>query len=73
MNKNQIEKRLLDINDCAAYLGVSKYTLYRWVNMRKIPYIKCGHLLKFDPKDIENWINKNRVEEYSISASSCLI
>ncbi len=58
-----MEKYLLDLNDCAAYLGVSKYTFYRWVNERKIPYIKCGCSVRFDAKDIENWINKNRAEE----------
>ena len=63
MNNKQMEKRLLDINECAAYLGISKNTLCSWINQRKIPYIKCGHPLRFDIKDIDTWLDKNKVKE----------
>lgn len=33
MNNKKTEKRLLDINECASYLGVSKYIIYCWINM----------------------------------------
>ncbi len=67
MNNSKMEKQLLDINDCAAYLGISKNTLYSWVNQRKIPYLKCGSLLRFNIKDIDTWLNKNKVKEINFT------
>jgi excisionase family DNA binding protein len=64
MNNKNTEKYLLDENGCTAYLGISKNTIYSWVNQRKMPYIKVSRSARFDPKDIENWINKNKVKEY---------
>jgi excisionase family DNA binding protein len=64
MNNNRFEKRLLDINDLAIYLHISKNTLYNWLYRRKIPHIKVGRSVRFDLKDIEKWINEKRVEKY---------
>lgn len=54
------DRRLMDVNELSAYMGVSVNTLYGWVSMRKIPYIKAGRLLRFDPQDIESWIADNK-------------
>jgi excisionase family DNA binding protein len=32
----------------------------RLVHEKRIPYIKWGHLLRFDPTDIANWIDTYR-------------
>ncbi len=56
-----MEKRILNMNDCAEYLGLSKGTLYVWVCRRKIPYVKVGRLVKFDMREIEGWLKENSV------------
>jgi excisionase family DNA binding protein len=33
----------------------------RLVAERRIPYVKFGHLLRFDPVDLEEWIDAARV------------
>lgn len=53
---------LMSIHEVSTMLGMAVHTIYSWVNQRKIPYVKVGRLLRFDPKDIENWISKNKVE-----------
>ena len=53
--------RFLDIQETARHLGVSTTTLYKWVNQRKIPYIKLGRLVKFDPLKLEEWIRQQTV------------
>ena len=35
--------------------------LRRLVQGRRIPYIKWGHLLRFDPDEIETWISRHHV------------
>lgn len=56
------KNRLINIHEVSAILGTAVNTIYSWVNQRKIPYVKVGRLLRFDPKDIESWISKNKVE-----------
>lgn len=52
---------LLDIHAVAARLGVTERHMRRLVAERRIPYLKWGHLLRFDPAEIEQWIESSRV------------
>lgn len=54
-------KRFLDISGLCAYLDIKKQTAYTWVYEKKIPYIKMGRLVKFDRKEIDEWIDSKRV------------
>jgi excisionase family DNA binding protein len=48
--------QLIDINALAELLGVQVRHVRRLVYERRIPYIKWGHLIRFDPTEIEHWI-----------------
>ena len=52
---------LLTIQQAAQMTGISTTTLYKWVSQRKIPYIKMGRLVKFDPSKLEEWIKQQTV------------
>jgi excisionase family DNA binding protein len=52
--------RLLTIAEVATTLGVDVRHVRRLVHERRIPYIKWGHLLRFDPIDIAAWIDTYR-------------
>lgn len=43
---------LLDIQGIATLLLVSPKTIYRWVRLRKIPFIKLEHHIRFDPDEV---------------------
>jgi len=62
-----MEKRLLNINETAEYMGLSKNTLYSWVWQRRIPFVKCGRLTKFDIRDIDKWIEAKKVSANKIN------
>jgi len=51
---------LLDITGVAEHLGVTPRHIRRLVAERRIPFVKWGHLLRFDPADIARWIAVNR-------------
>ena len=51
---------LIDITAVAQRLGVQVRHVRRLVHERRIPYIKWGHLLRFDPADIDTWIDRSR-------------
>ena len=48
---------LVDIEGVAEYLGVSVRHVRRLVFERRIPFIKWGHLLRFDLDEIATWID----------------
>ncbi|MEJ7844824.1 MAG: helix-turn-helix domain-containing protein [Acidimicrobiales bacterium] len=52
--------RLLDIATLADRLSVDVRHIRRLVAERRIPFIKWGHLLRFDPAEIASWIDANR-------------
>ena len=51
---------LLDITTLAEHLGVTTRHIRRLVHEKRIPYIKWGHLIRFDPADIAAWLEDNR-------------
>ena len=54
-------RHLLTIQQAAYVTGIAVPTLYKWVSHRKIPYIKLGRLVKFDPGKLDEWIKQQTV------------
>jgi excisionase family DNA binding protein len=52
--------RLLNIAEVADALGVDVRHVRRLVHERRIPYVKWGHLLRFDPAEITAWVDAHR-------------
>ena len=52
--------RLLGITELADHLGVNVRHIRRLVHERRIPFIKWGHLIRFDPDEVSAWIDANR-------------
>lgn len=44
----------------AQRLGTTERHIRRLVNESRIPYVKVGGLVRFDQRDIEKWIARNR-------------
>ena len=75
-NKKQC-KEVLTTQEVADYLGVSKSCVYKWTMSRVIPHYKAptGKLCYFNRKEIEDWMQSNRVqtdEEISQQAQTYL-
>ena len=51
---------LLDLPAVAERLGVNQRHVRRLVAERRIPYLKWGHLLRFDPAEVEAWLDRAR-------------
>jgi excisionase family DNA binding protein len=52
---------LLDIATLAERLHVRIRYIRRLVEEKRIPYIKLGHFIRFDPEEIAIWIRQSRV------------
>jgi excisionase family DNA binding protein len=55
-----LPERLLTIAEVADALGVEIRHVRRLVHERRIPYIKWGHLLRFDPVEVAAWVDAAR-------------
>ena len=58
--ENPTLAHLLTIAEVADALGVNVRHVRRLVHERRIPYIKWGHLLRFDPIEIAEWVDRAR-------------
>lgn len=56
MSESIFVDRWVSVEEIAAYLGVSKETIYRWVEKQKIPARRVGKFWKFKPSEIDEWI-----------------
>jgi len=59
--RDPLPRRLITIQDAAAYTGLSVHTLYTMVSQRRIPYVKVGRLTKFDVGLLDAWIKQHTV------------
>jgi len=52
---------LLTIQQAATRTSLSVHTLYTMVSQRRIPFIRFGKAIRFDPVAIERWIQQHTV------------
>lgn len=57
-----VRPSLMTIEQAGERLGVSTRHMRRLVAERRIPYVKWGHLLRFDPLAIDEWVERFSVE-----------
>jgi excisionase family DNA binding protein len=52
---------LLSIGQLAERLGTTPRHVRRLVAERRVPFVKVGRLVRFDPDDIAAWLDGRRV------------
>jgi excisionase family DNA binding protein len=52
--------KLLDYEELADWLNDSIRHLRRLVQEGRIPYLKVGHFVRFDPDQVRQWLEDNR-------------
>lgn len=62
MNLRQLIARgaLIKPEELAKALSVSPGTVYAWIARGTIPYLAFGKSKRFDPADLEEWLNSHR-------------
>jgi len=51
-----ITDRWLSVDEIAAYLGIKRDTVYKWINEKRIPSHRLGRLWKFRTDEIDEWV-----------------
>lgn len=55
-------ERWLSVEEIANHLGVSKETIYRWLDRQKIPANRIGRLWKFKATEVDQWVKNGGAE-----------
>lgn len=52
----ETDERWLSVEEIAAHLGVSKESIYRWLDAQKIPAHRVGRLWRFSKAEVNEWV-----------------
>jgi excisionase family DNA binding protein len=58
-----MEDRWLSVDEIAAYLGIKRDTVYRWISERNIPRHKIGRLWKFRKEENDEWLKSGGADD----------
>lgn len=50
------EEPWVDVDEVAAHLGVTRDSVYRWVESKNLPARRVGRLLRFRLSEIDAWV-----------------
>ncbi len=51
-----MEDRWLSVDEICAHLGVSRDTVYKWIDQKSMPAHRAGRLWKFKKDDVDEWM-----------------
>ena len=51
-----MDDRWLSVEDICTYLGVSRDTVYKWIDKMGMPAHRAGRLWKFKKDEVDNWV-----------------
>ena len=57
------------VEEVARHLGVTKDSVYRWIENKQLPAHKIGRLWKFKISEVDNWVRAGGVAEAAPSAT----
>lgn len=55
-------RRHLELEEAAAYLGMSPSWLYRQVERKKVPHLRLGRKIAFRVADLDRWLESQLVK-----------
>ncbi len=55
---------LLDIEAAASRLNVTERFIRRMVQERRVPHLKIGKFVRFDPVELDEWIDEQRIDAH---------
>jgi excisionase family DNA binding protein len=58
-----MKEQYLNVTQAAAYLTLSKSTVYQYLHYKKIPFFKIGERVVFSKSQLDKWIKKQNKKE----------
>lgn len=60
----------ISVDQIAAHLGVTRDSIYRWIDRKGLPAHRAGRLWKFKVSEVDAWMCTGGADEVSGSAVS---
>ncbi len=60
---NVPDDRWLSVDEIAAYLGIKRDTVYKWIDRKNMPAHKVGSLWKFRKEDVDHWVRSGKASD----------
>ena len=58
-----MEDRWLSVDEIAAYLGIKRDTVYKWISEKQMPAHRMGRLWKFRKDEVDEWVKTGAAAE----------
>jgi excisionase family DNA binding protein len=58
-----MDERWVSVGEIAAYLGVNRDTVYKWIERKRLPAHKMGRLWKFKRDEVDAWVRQGKAAE----------
>lgn len=59
----------VSLDEIARHLSVSRDTVYRWIDDRRLPAHKVGRLWKFKVSEVDEWVRAGNAADGQETAS----
>jgi excisionase family DNA binding protein len=56
--QEDMEDRWLSVDEMCEYLGMSRDTIYKWIEKKGLPAYRLGRQWKFKAEEIDEWVRK---------------
>jgi len=57
------DERWLSVEEIAEHIGVTKDSIYRWIEKRGLPAHRVGKLWKFKRSEVDEWVRTGKAAE----------
>lgn len=58
-----MENRWLSVDEIAAYLGIKRDTVYKWISEKQMPAHRMGRLWKFRREEVDEWVKTGGADD----------
>jgi excisionase family DNA binding protein len=61
--ESMMEDRWLSVDEIAAYLGIKRDTVYKWIAEKQMPAHRMGRLWKLRKEEVDEWVKSGGADE----------